>query len=162
MTSEGSVHRLFLLSLVVKGFNGCIEVIGGFILLFVTRSGILSFVAFIMRQELSEDPKDKIANTILEFVHQLPLSTKIFFGLYLLVHGGVKIFLVWNLLKEKMWVFPVALTVLLALLYYQNYRLLLHFSWPLAIFTAIDAVVILLITLEYRYRRARAFPEVAV
>jgi uncharacterized membrane protein len=66
---------------------------------------------------------------------------KLFVSIYLLGHGVIKMLMVLGLLREKRWVFPVAIIVLLGFIGFQIYYLCGHFSIGLVIFTLLDAVI---------------------
>lgn len=151
------LHRLYIVGLFLKGFDGFLEMIGGVLLFFLSAKELNRIVYFLTQRELAEDPPDRLANAVIGFVHHLPLSLKLFGALYLLIHGFIKIFIALNLLKERLWAYPLGLTVLLALLGYQMYRLFLGFSWPLFAISLFDLAIVFLILNEYR--RAKSSHE---
>lgn len=56
-----AIHVLFDLSIIGKGINGALEVIGGALLCFTSPDRIHSVVRVLTQHELSEDPKDLVA-----------------------------------------------------------------------------------------------------
>lgn len=147
------MHGLFEVGMILKGINGFFELIGGFLLLLATQQQLSELVIFLTQYEFSEDPSDAFLMAILNFVNHLQIGTKIFGALYLLVHGTLKIFLVYNLLKERLWVFPIALGLMQAFVLYQVYRIGVHHSFGLKIVTGFDLVAIGLIWNEWVSRR---------
>src|SRR5438105_1291972 len=93
-------HWFFQISTAIKGIDGILEVIGGFLLLLVSNTMLNGIVIFFTEHELVEDPHDLVANAAINLVRGLSSATKFFAALYLLVHGIVKIFLVIHLLRE--------------------------------------------------------------
>jgi len=144
-------HRLFRLGSWLKGLDGILELLGGVLFLLVSRSRLTSLVVTLTQHELTEDPRDFIANMLRQGVSHLSQNTKLFGGLYLLAHGLIKIILVAGLLRNKYLVYPLALIVLSAFIMYQVYRLSLGFTLGLCLLTIFDLAIILLIWNEYRH-----------
>ena len=92
------LDRAFYVSLILKGLDGVLELIGGILLLVVTPAQIGAIARFLTLHELSEDPRDFIANTVLNLVDCLNVSVALFGAIYLLLHGVVKVVLVWAVL----------------------------------------------------------------
>lgn len=142
-------HRLYDLSMFIKGFDGVLECIGGLLLFFISHARLDALATFLTQHELSQDSDDQIANAVLLYIRDLPNGAKVFGALYLLAHGVLKVFLAYNLLRERYWVFPIALAILGVFVGYQSYRLLIHFSYGIALFTSFDLVVIWFVWNEY-------------
>ncbi len=148
-------HLFFQVSTAIKGIDGVLESIGGLTLLLVSKPMLNKTVLFLTQHELTEDPHDRVANFFVSLTQHLSTGTKTYAALYLLIHGIVKIFLVVNLLREKLWIFPVSIAVLFAFVVYQTYRLTVQFTWPMLLLTLFDALIILSVWNEYRLVRAR-------
>lgn len=143
-------HRAFLVGMFFKGMDGGLELIGAIVLFLTTRPEILHAVACLTRAELAEDPTDFFATRALHVAQHLSAGTRHFVAAYLLVNGVIKLALVAGLLRGLRWVFPAGLIVLTAFVGYQLYRLSNIPSWPLALFTLLDIVVVGLIMHEWR------------
>jgi uncharacterized membrane protein len=134
MSTTGKVTRLSLLdrifdtSLILKGLDGVLELVGGVLLLLVSPKQLTSIITLLTQHELSQDPKDFIATHLLTYTHTLTASVTLFAAAYLLVHGIVKIVLVVALLKEQLWAYPWMIGFLMIFILYQIYRLILHVS----------------------------------
>ena len=126
------------------------ELLGGVALLMVTPAFVLQSVQFLTQDEIVEDPHDLVANTLLRLAERLSLARQHFMALYLLIHGVVKIALVWALLKRVLVAYPVAVLVFAAFIAYQLYRYTLTGGLALLALTALDVVVIALVYMEYR------------
>lgn len=142
-------HRLFQVAVILKGIDGVLEVAGGVLLLVFGKQGVGHLVRLLTQHELSEDPHDIIANLLLRSTHHLGASTVHFAATYLLVHGFVKVALVGGLLREKRWVFPIALAFLGLFVLYQVYRLAHQPSIALAGLTVLDLAIIALVAWEW-------------
>jgi uncharacterized membrane protein len=148
------LHRLFEIGVIIKGIDGCFELIGGLLLLSISTQRLSDIVIFLTQHELSDDPSDVFANALFIFASHLQVGTKVFGSIYLLSHGVLKIFLVYHLLKERMWVFPLAIGVMEVFVLYQTYRLHSHPSIGLAFVSLIDMLVILFVWSEWKAREA--------
>ncbi len=150
------LHWLYLIGIWFKGIDGILELVGGVLLLLISKAALSGLVFYLTQHELVQDSADWLATHIRHAVSHLSADTKIFASAYLLGHGAVKVFLVWGgLLRRRMWAFPTALAVIGAFVAYQAYRLIHRFSLGLAILTAVDVLVWLLILREYRIAKTR-------
>lgn len=145
-------HRAFLVGIIFKGIDGCIELAGGVALLLTNQAAIIRIVAWLTREELAENPHDVVATHALRWAHHFSPSTQHFAALYLLAHGAIKVALVVGLLRGLRWSYPVALIVLAAFIAYQGFRLYHRPSWSLGFLTALDVAVVFLIWREWRLR----------
>ena len=96
---------------------------GGIALLVVSPAFVLRTIELLTQDEIAEDPRDLIANYLLDAARHLSLSSQYFAAYYLLSHGVTKAFLVGALLKNKLWAYPLALIVFGAFIAYQLYPL---------------------------------------
>ena len=150
---EKTLHRLFLISVWIKGGAGLLETLAGVPFFFVAPEAIERLVVFLTAPELSEDPNDWIATTIRRVVHHFSADTALFAGAYLVIHGLIKIFLVAGLLRGKLWAYPTSLWFLAAFIVYQCYRYAYTHSIWLVLLTVIDVIVAYLIWHEYQSRK---------
>jgi uncharacterized membrane protein len=149
-TQLSFLDRIFDTSLILKGLDGVLELVGGVLLLVVSPKQLTSIVMLLTQHELSQDPKDFIATHLLVYVHTLSASITMFAAAYLLVHGIVKIVLVVAVLKGQLWAYPWLIGFLVLFILYQIYRLILHVSVGLIALTVFDCFIVLLTVLEYR------------
>lgn len=145
-----SVHKMFVISLILKMLNAIAEIIGGIGALFISSAILIHIVNLIGKEELVEDPKDAIINYLMQAVQHYNVSVKAFVSAYLLIHGIIKVFLIYNLLKRRVWVYPVAMVVFGLFVAYQVYAYIQNSSVGLIMLTLLDIVVITLTYLEYR------------
>lgn len=150
---EEKIHLAFEISLWLKGLFALGQIVGGIIAFFASKEFLLRTASLLTEEELAEDPHDLIANYLLHSAQSLSLSTQVFVAVYLLSHGGIKLWLIVGLLREKLWYYPVAIVVFGLFVVYQLYRFTFsHSVWWLLI-TAVDGIVIGLTWHEYRYLR---------
>lgn len=110
--NERRIRRIFEISVLLKGAHALIECIGGIVLAFVSTSTITSLVNSLTQEELIEDRNDFVATHLLSLAQNFTVSTEHFYAFYLFSHGIVKVFLVFGLLRNKLWAYPVSLVVL--------------------------------------------------
>ncbi len=143
---RSKIHVAFQVGVILKGLNGLLELIGGILLLVFPPSAIREFVV-----RLSHNPG--IAQ------HISPQDER-FAAMYLLSHGVVKGVLVYALLRERLWAFPLAIGVFAAFGIYQIYRYFIVPSGWLIALTALDVAVILLTWTEWhRLELTRSAPR---
>ena len=154
---RGAREVLFLVSVWLKGLNALSELIGGVALFVVSPPLILHVVRFLTQDEIAEDSRDLIANALRHAAGRLTFATEHFMAIYLLVHGAVKLVLVWALLARVLIAYPASITIFAGFIVYQLYRYTFTHGVGLLALSAFDFVVIGLIFLEYRaLRQSRA------
>ena len=147
------LDKTFDVTLILKGLDGLLELIGGVLLLIVAPSTIDHLAHWLTQHELSQDPNDLIAHHLLRITANLH-TTQTFGAIYLLAHGLVKIVVVIGLLRRERWAYPVAFVVLGAFVIYQVYRMTYAPTVGLALLTAFDLFIIWLTWREYRRMKA--------
>jgi uncharacterized membrane protein len=152
---QKTLHRLFQIGIVLKGLDGLSETVGGMLFLFISGQALRRFTFLLTRPELLEDPDDLIANSLRHAFAHLSNGRKLFVGAYLLGHGIIKLLLVIGLLRDKLWVFPVAIVTLLGFIGYQVFRITSHFSLGLAALTVLDALIVALVWHEWRSQKTQ-------
>lgn len=150
------LDRTFKVSLVLKGLDGVLELVGGLLFLMVPPARIGALVGALTQHEFSEDPDDLVATALVGLAGKLTISASIFAAIYLLLHGLVKIVLVWAVLRDKLWAYPWMIGFLLVFILYQGYELVVAYSWALALLTAFDVFIVWLTWHEYKAHGAGA------
>jgi len=149
ITKKISIHNAFKLTIIAKGIDGILEIIGGFLFLSVNPGTITEIFRALTQHELSEDPRDLIANYLIREASNLSLSSQLFGSFYLLSHGVIKIFLVASLLQRRLWAYPTAIIFFATFIIYQIYRYQYTHSLWLIFLTILDFLVVILTLLEY-------------
>ena len=157
--NERRIHRIFEISVLLKGAHAVIECIGGIALATISTSTITSFVNVLTQEELVEDPNDLIASKLLALAQNFSVETEHFYAMYLLSHGIVKLLLVVGLLKNKLWSYPASLVVLGLFIVYQVYRFSYTHGVGLIVLTIFDMLVMWLIWHEYKLVRRHVSTE---
>lgn len=157
---EKNIYGLFRVSVILKGVNAGIEIIGGLLLYAISTSTMTAWVDRLTQEELFQDPNDRIAHFFLTSAQHISFDGKSFAAFYLLSHGIIKILLVVGLLRNKLWAYPTSLVVLTGFIAYQLYRFSHTHALGLIALTIFDLVVIVLIWHEYqRVRHNQSFTE---
>ncbi|KPV48580.1 hypothetical protein SE17_37320 [Kouleothrix aurantiaca] len=152
-SSAGFLHRAFAASVWLKAFDGVLEMAGGLVLLLTGNRSLNRLVIALTQHELAEDPHDLLANALRHAAAQFSASAELFASIYLIAHGLIKLALAVALLRGKPWAYPAALGFLGLFILYQLYRLSYSYSLGLALLTAFDVLVVVLVWREYRAHR---------
>lgn len=147
------VDRAFRISLVIKGIDGILELIGGALLLFVKPAAIGRTIGFLTRHELAQDPNDFFANFFLHTAHQLSVSTEFLASIYLLAHGIIKVALVIGILTGRRKLYPYALFFLGLFVLIEFGRIIEVFSVGIFVLMLFDLFVITMVWLEFQRAR---------
>ncbi|WP_394771289.1 DUF2127 domain-containing protein [Lacisediminihabitans sp.] len=144
----------YTIGVVVKGIDGAIEFVVGLLLLVAPGlvHSVLSAVASEAREGSSATTR-LISDYVARLDSQLARSGLAFLIAFLLIHGVVKLVLVYCLLRKFHRVYPIAIGVLVVFLAYQAYAFVTAPSIGLAIFTVLDALIIFFVYREYRQIR---------
>ncbi len=151
--NERVIHRIFEVSVLLKGAHALIECVGGVVLYAVNTATISTLVRLATQSELVEDPNDLVATYLLQAAQGLSLGSKQFYAFYLLSHGLVKLLLVIGLLRNRLWSYPASLVALALFIVYQLYRYSYTQALGLIVLTVFDIFVMALIWHEYRLVR---------
>ena len=147
---EKTIHRIFDVSVALKGAHAVIEIVGGLLLYLVSTETIVQLINRYSEDQLVEDPHDFIATHLLKFAEGFSVEQHDFYAFYLLSHGIVKLVVVAGLLKEKLWAYPASFVVFGAFIAYQLYRYSYTHDLSLILLSIFDLFVIALAVHEYR------------
>jgi uncharacterized membrane protein len=144
-------ERIYKIGVAIKGFDGLVELIVGLALLISPAlvHTILSTVTGELGEHQGRTVKF-IADYVARLDGELARSGLTFLILFLILHGLVKLALVYCLLKEIVKAYPYALAILGLFLIYQLYVFILTPTIGMALFTLLDALIIWLVWREYR------------
>lgn len=128
---------------------GFLRLILGFVLLRLVGTPIADIFYKLMAHELIEDPRDFLMRAVSPLLQHLSFTVTYFLAAYLLFWGIIDILLSINLLKHKMWAFPVSIYLIGIFVLYEIYRFTHTHSLILACVIIIDMILIWLIRKEY-------------
>lgn len=145
------LDKFYEVGVIVKGIDGAIELAVGIVLLVAPSMPHHALVAVAAEAGEGMDPfRQFIANYLENLDDQLAHTGLGFLIAFLLVHGLVKLALVYFLLRRIHRAYPYALAVLTAFLLYQLYTLATAPTVGMAVLTVIDLAIIVLVYKEYR------------
>lgn len=148
--------RAFKIGLYFKGIDGLLESLAGIFLLLINPGQIDRVVERLTHGELSHDPHDFMANHLVNSAHHLTGSSLVFASAYLMSHGLVKVVLVEEVLRNRLWAYPGLIIVTSLFAIYQVYRMIGDgISFGLMALTIFDLVIIYLTVKEYKRHKAR-------
>lgn len=142
------LHRFFKLTILIKGIDGILDIIASLVLLFSASNFIANIVPFFARKELLEDPKDVIANYLLNISQNTLPDTRLFIIIYLAIHGLIKIGLALALNGNSYRAYKISEIILIIFVGYQAYRFSHTHSLILLMFTLLDIIIIFLVHSE--------------
>jgi uncharacterized membrane protein len=145
---EKNIHKVFIVSLVLKGLNSLLEILGG--ILFLFTGSVTAILSLLIRGELIEDPTDFVATQIQHFLPYFSTHGQLYASVYLFSHGIIKIILVVSLLRNKLWAYPATIVTLFLFIAYQLYRQSYGFSAILILLTLFDILIVSLTWHEYK------------
>jgi uncharacterized membrane protein len=148
------IDEFFELGVFIKFLIGVSEFLAGVVLAVSKKLIVDNLIMNFAQQEILEDPHDFIANLVIKSLDGFSSGSWIFAVFYLLFHGVVNVFLAVNLLKNRIWAYPWAITVFSLFIIYQIFRYLHTHSILLLAFTIFDIFIVFIISLEY-YKRSK-------
>jgi len=149
LIKEKEYLSFFKTTLYLKSIGALSDIVNGIFIWFISKAFLITFVLNLLHNELSDDPKDVVANFIVNSAASFSVSSQYFLGAYLFLHGVLKLFLVINLFRRKIWAYPLSIVIFTIFIFYQSYEYYFtHSLWLLA-FTSLDIIVVLLTIHEY-------------
>jgi uncharacterized membrane protein len=141
---------LFELGMYWRIVYGVLRTLLGLVLLNFINLPISDLLNKVLGRELSEDPTDLLFSIVNHFLENNPLSITYFISAYLIFWGIVDIVLSFNLLKDKIWAFPVSLWLIGFFVFYELFRFTHTKSLILIAIIFIDIIIMFLIQREYK------------
>ena len=154
MKRQSTILRLaFFVAVAVKGIDGLIETLAGLAVAILGTPGIYALVIQITAPELDLHPDSRAVHLIRHGAFDLAQVSSRFITIWLLVHGALKLVLAVELLRQRMWIFPVAAAILSGFVIYMASRLAVHWSSWLLAFAMFDLITVALVLNEWRAHR---------
>lgn len=158
---SGDIYHIgFEIGILLKGINGILQIAGGFLMLFMNPARVQEIMVWLAQSEWAEEPTDSIVKIIIELSQNFSIDLQNFFILYLLSHGIAKSFIVYALLKRKLWAYPLSMLLLIAFILYQIYKYTVTPSVFLILLTLFDILMIVLTYIEYTRVKKRHRAEI--
>ncbi|VVB79384.1 Uncharacterised protein [uncultured archaeon] len=125
------------------------EFIAGIVIFAIGRNNLVNFVISVAQRELLEDGNGSIAGYIVNLAQNFSIKAEIFIALYLIIHGIVKIILLYGVWNRKKIAYPVSILVFSLFLIYQIRLYLTNFSSWLLVLSVIDLAYVALLIFEF-------------
>ncbi|MGB8811926.1 MAG: DUF2127 domain-containing protein [Paracoccaceae bacterium] len=155
------LHWAFEASLLFKGLLAASEALGGLSLMFLPNAPIVRLVDWMTRNEITQEPSEKVAQWVQHGMAAFTIETQHFFAIYLCLHGGIKLAMVIGLARKIIWGYPAAMVILAGFVAYQLHHYTLSPSPVLLALSALDTLMIGLVWREYRLLLASRSPKAA-
>ena len=148
------IDRAFRVSLFIKAIDGSLQLIGGTLLMIIPHATLVSWLDRLSTQVMPDHNDTLIAQLLRTASEHYSVRAEIFLSLYMLSHGVIKLGLVYGLLREKLWVFPLAFVAFAGLILIELDRIFIHHYWGVIILLCFDTFVLTMVILEYRRLKA--------
>jgi uncharacterized membrane protein len=149
------INDSYEVGIFIKGLDGIIETALGIWLIISPKSiaSILDKVSvfFLNNNRVSQF----ISLYIARADNYLVKSSSLFIASYLIIHGIVKVCLVYFLIRKIHKAYPPAIGILSLFLVYQVYETIKHPNIWLILLTLLDAIIIWLVYKEYQQIRTK-------
>lgn len=148
------LHRAYLVTIFVKGFDGALELLLGLIIALFGPDRLYAFVIHVTAPELYDRPHSGLLQGVQKIAGHLFGGPSGFIITYLLVHGVLKLWIAVTLLKGgARWIFPLASLILAGFVLFMGLRLAEQWSNWLLAFALFDAFTLALVLNEWRQTR---------
>ncbi len=133
------VHKAFFATVIVNGCIAVADMAMGFFFLFEQK--------IVAALYLYHYPFSAIIQSV---TATISAQNQIMGIIYFFSHGVVKMTLVWGLLTNRLWAYPLAIVLLGGFSLYQLYDLWYRFSWFTLLLLVVNIITIFFISREYR------------
>lgn len=151
---KGFLDDVFEVGILLKMLDGLVEIAAGLGVLFIRPETLAHWVQWLTHTELSEDPHDFIASHLVHWAAGYTKQTAILVAFYLLSHGIIKVVLVYEVLRNRLWAYLWLIWVTVAFIVYQAWHFAHKPSVGFALLTLFDLVIIYLTSREYSKQKA--------
>jgi uncharacterized membrane protein len=144
-----ALDKIFEVGLLLKGINGTLELLGGFLLLFLTPERLQHYLHAITQETVSGEKPSKILELLFHSIDTLSTGSRVFLIVYLWVHAAIKLIAVIGILKNQLWAYPFSLITLGVLTLFQVISIIHKVSLGMIVLTVFDIFILWLIWREY-------------
>jgi uncharacterized membrane protein len=144
----------FYVGMFIKAVNALIEFLGGILMIVLNHESLHSLIELIALPELRQDPNDVLMNYLITVGHNLSIGSQHSIAVYMLLHGSIKMVVIYLLWNKKIWAYKPAVAVFGMFIAYEIYSYLNSGSLLMLCIIIIDAAIIAVIILEYKHLKA--------
>lgn len=146
---KSTLDKFFEVSILLKALDGVLEILSGLLLFVIRPERIVHWATDITASELKQNPHDFIASHIVHWANDYTKQAAIFAAVYLLLHGLVKVVLVFEILRNHLWAYLALVLVTFAFVIYQVVHIVEKPSFGFIVLTVFDLLVMYLTMREY-------------
>lgn len=161
INQEIVITELFRIGMLWRIGYGSLRLLLGIALLKVVGSPIAELIHTLMGHELTEDPTDFLYRLVEVLFSHHSFHVTYFLAFYFIFWGLVDIILSINLLKGRLWAFPLSLYLISTFIVYEVFRFTHTHSMVLLSIILVDIVVFALIYKEYYLIKNNLVPSEA-
>ena len=143
------LHNFFEITILIKGISGLLEIMFGFLFIFLDRQTIYNLLIGASHRKVISHSGHFAADYLVRQANNFSLNTKYFIAFYFLFYGAMNLFLIISLLRGKMWAYPAAMVFFVIFIVYQFYRFFMRHSGLLLFFAIFDIFLVALTWFEY-------------
>lgn len=147
--------QLFRIGMWWRIFYGLGKLLFGLFLLQYIGLSINEVVQHVFLHELVEDPQDLAMSMVVGFFDTHMYVVTYFLASYFIFWGVVDMFLSVNLLRDRIWAFPISLVLIVLFICYEIVRFFHTHSIVLLGIIFIDVILVYLIYEEYAKLKRR-------
>ncbi len=129
---------------------GTVRFIVGLVLLRYIGTPLSDIFARTFRSEFFEEPREHFIHAVSPFAHHFSFEITYFLAIYLIFWGAIDVSLSIQLLRLKLWAFPLTMWLISLFVVYEVYRYTHTHSLILLGIIIIDLFLILLINGEFK------------
>jgi uncharacterized membrane protein len=150
--------KLFFLGMYWRIFYGFLRILFGVALLKVVGYPLLDVIEFI-GYGFTDESSDVLYHVVNFFISEQSFYVTHFLAFYFIFWGVIDILLSYNLIKEKLWAFPVSIVLIGLFVIYSITRFIFTHSLLLLSVIIIDVIILLLIYKEYQNIKEQTLPD---
>jgi len=142
--------KLFQIGLIGKTIDGILEIIGGLALWLSSGAHLGLILQKLVNGEIHENPTSPFSKYLIHSVSLVQNGHFSYAALYLASHGIVKIFLVIQVFRHKLWAYIALIVFLLGFALFQTIQITTNHSLILSALTIFDIGIAYLSWHEYQ------------
>lgn len=145
-----SEENFFVMSMQWRIGYGILRIIFGLALLKVVKTPFLDILNALINHELGQDPNDFLYLSTSHLLTKHPLEVTYFLSFYFIFWGIIDIVLSHQLIKHRLWAFPLSMFLIGSFVLYEILRFAHNHSLVLLFIIFIDIGILWLIKDEYK------------
>ena len=154
LSKDTIINIGFYGGMLIKGVNALIEFLGGILMIALNHESLNRLIELIALPELRQDPNDVLMNYLIALGRNLSFGSQHSIAVYMLLHGSIKMAVIYLLWNKKIWAYKPAVAVFGLFIVYEIYSYVHSGSVLMLLIIIIDAAIIALIILEYKRLKA--------